>query len=81
MIAGHLGPDDSRYSRELLFLKDSGTVYQAMSIFLHHLQVNDEEVVTNHDEAEQRVIEFIRWKHDAVPPQVPFSDEELGRKS
>ena len=81
LIGGELGPDDSRYSGELLFLKHPSFVYQAMSIYLFYLEVDESGRVLNHDQAEERVREFILWKHELVPPQVAFTDEELGKKS
>ena len=79
LIAGHLGPDDSRYSRDQLFLREPGIVGQAMAIFLYWLEMDEDGQVLNHEEAEQRVRQFIRWKGDSPEwPEQPFSDEELG---
>ena len=79
LIAGHLGPDDSRYSRDQLFLREPGIFGQAMAIFLYWLELDERGRVLNHEEAEQRVRQFIRWKCDARElPEQPFSNEELG---
>ena len=79
LIAGNLGPDDSRYSRDQLFLKHPGVVGQAMAIFLYGLEVAEDGRVLNHDEAEQRVRQFIEWKDNGGDePEPPFGKEELG---
>lgn len=79
LIAGNLGPDDSRYSRDELFLKHPGVVGQAMAIFLYRLEIGEDGRVLNHDEAEERVRQFIEWKaFGGDEPQPPFSKEELG---
>ena len=54
LIAGDLGPDDSRYSRDELFLKHPSVVGEAVAILLYHLDVDH---ILNHDQAEQRVPE------------------------
>ena len=79
LIAGRLGPDDSRYSRDYLFLREPSIVGQAMAIFLYRLEVDEFGQVLNHEEAEQRVQQFIRWKNDSRElPVQPFGNEELG---
>jgi hypothetical protein len=79
LIAGDLGPDDSRYSRDDLFLKHPSVVGQAMAIFLYRLEIDDDGMVLNHDEAEQRVRQFIEWRnYGGDEPIPPFSKEELG---
>jgi len=79
LIAGDLGPDDSRDGRSALFLEDSSIVGQAMAIFLYRLEIDETGRVVNHDEAEQRVRQFIRWKmHRDELPEPPFENEELG---
>ncbi len=79
LIAGNLGPDDSHYSRDQSFLKHPHIVGQAIAIFLYRLEVNDSGRVLNHEEAEERVRAFIRWK--MAPEEMPepqFNYEELG---
>ncbi len=78
LIAGDLGPDDSRYSRDQLFLKHPGVVGQAMAIFLYRLEMDDDGVVLNHDEASERVRQYIAWKNYDDQPETPFGNEELG---
>jgi hypothetical protein len=79
LIAGHLGPDDSRYSRDFMFLKEPHIVGQAMAIFLYRLQLDEAGQVLNHEEAEQCVRQFIEWKNDSRRlPEQPFGNEELG---
>jgi hypothetical protein len=78
LIAGNLGPDDSRYSRDQLFLKHPGIVGQAMAIFLYRLEMDEDGRVLNQEEAEERVRQYIEWKHDGVEPDPPFGHEELG---
>jgi hypothetical protein len=78
LIAGDLGPDDSRYSRDQLFLKHPGVVGQAMATFLYRLEMDDNGMVLNHDEARERVRQFIEWKNYGDEPDVPFGKEELG---
>jgi hypothetical protein len=79
LIAGNLGPDDSRYSRDQLFLKHPGVVGQAMAVFLYRVEVDEDGRVLNHDEAEQRLRQYIEWKnYGADKPEPPFGDEELG---
>jgi hypothetical protein len=78
LIAGDLGPDDSRYSRDQLFLKHPGVVGQAMAIFLYRLETDDDGIVLNHDQARERVRQFIEWKNYGDEPDVPFGKEELG---
>jgi hypothetical protein len=81
LIAGNLGPDDSRYSRDLLFLKHPGVVGQAMAIFLYRLELDEIGQVLNHEEAEERVRQYIEWKNDGVEPDPPFGNDELGIRS
>ena len=79
LIAGDLGPDDSRDGRSAMFLRDPSIVGQAMAIFLYRLEIDETGGVVNHDEAEQRVQQFIRCKmYPDEPPDPPFEDEELG---
>ena len=79
LISGDFGPDDSRDGRSRLFLKDCHVVGQAMAIFLHHLKLDDGGRVVNHDEAEQRVQQYILWQIDPRDvPDPPFEDDELG---
>lgn len=79
LIAGNLGPDDSRYSRDQLFLKHPSVIGQAMAIFLYRLEMDEDGRVLNHDEAEERVRQYIEWKdYGGGQPQPPFSKEELG---
>ena len=79
LIAGDLGPDDSRDGRSLLFLKNPGIVGQAMAIFLYRLEIDETGRVLNYDHAEQRVRQFI--KRELYPdelPEPPFNEEEFG---
>ena len=79
LIAGNLGPDDSRYSRDELFLKHPGVVGQAMAIFLYRLEIGEDGQVLNHDAAEERVRQFIEWQYyGGDEPEPPFGKEELG---
>ena len=79
LIAGDLGPDDSCDGRSRLFLKNPGVVGQAMAIFLYRLEIDEKGRVLNHDDAEQRVRQFIRWKlYPDELPDPPFEEEELG---
>jgi hypothetical protein len=79
LIAGDLGPGDSCDSRSKLFLKDPGVIGQAMAIFLYRLELDDTGRVLNHDDAEQRVRQFIRWNmYPDELPDPPFEEEELG---
>ena len=79
LIAGDLGPNDSRYSRDQLFLKHPGVVGQAMAIFLHRLEIGDDGEVLNHAEAAERVRQFIEWKYfGGDEPEPPFGKDELG---
>jgi hypothetical protein len=79
LIAGDLGPDDSRDGRSQLFLKNLGIVGQAMAIFLYRLEIDKTGRVLNQDAAEQRVRQFIRWQlYPDELPDPPFEDEELG---
>ena len=78
LIAGDLGPDDSRDGRAQLFLKDPSIASQAMSVFLHCLQTDEAGDVANHDEAEERVRQYIEWKAFNERPKTPFTDDELG---
>ena len=48
-----------------------------MAIFLNHLEVENDHIL-NHDEAEQRVRQYIEWKNYGDPPEPPFVNEELG---
>jgi hypothetical protein len=76
LIAGDLGPEDSRDGRSQLFLKNPGVVGQAMAIFLDRLEIDETGRALNYDRAEQRVRQFIRW--ELYPPEPPFNKEELG---
>ncbi len=79
LITGDLGPDDSRDGRAQFFLKHPSIVGQAMAIFLYKLDVDSSGRVLNHDEAEQRVRQFIRWRmYPDELPEPPFEDVELG---
>jgi hypothetical protein len=79
LIAGDLGPDDSRDGRSALFLEDPRIVGQAMAVFLYRLETDESGRVLNHDEAEQRVRQLIRWEmYPDELPTPPFGDEELG---
>jgi hypothetical protein len=79
LIAGDFGPDDSRDGRSQFFLKDPSIVGQAMAVFLYRLELDQAGRVLNHDEAEDRVHQFIRWKsYPEEEPDVPFGDDELG---
>jgi hypothetical protein len=79
LIAGDFGPDDSRDGRSQFFLKDPSVVGQAMAIFLYRLELDPAGRVLNHDEAENRVHHFIRWKsYPEEKPDIPFGDDELG---
>jgi hypothetical protein len=78
LIAGELGRDDSSYSRDRLFLKQAGIASQAMSVFLYWLEIDDAGNVVNHDKAEDRVSQYIRWKNLGDEPNIPFTEEELG---
>jgi hypothetical protein len=79
LIAGELGPDDSRDGRSQLFLKDPSVVGQAMAVFLYRLEIDETGSVLNHEDAEQRVRQFIRWKmYPDELPFPPFEKEELG---
>ena len=79
LIAGDLGPDESRDGRSQLFLREPGVVGQAMAICLHRLELAEDGRVLNHDEAEKRVRRFIQWQTcPAELPDPPFEDEELG---
>ena len=79
LISGDFGPDDSRDGRAALFLNNCHVVGQAMAIFLFHLKLDDTGRALNHDEAERRVIQFIRWQMDpGESPDPPFEDDELG---
>ena len=74
-----MGPDDSRYSRDDLFLKHPWVVGQAMAIFLYRLETDDDGMVLNHDEARERVRQFIESKNfGGDEPDPPFTKEELG---
>jgi hypothetical protein len=79
LIAGDLGPNDSRYSRDQLFLKHPWVVGQATAIFLYRLEIGDDGTVLNYDEARKRVRQFIEWKnYGGDEPEPPFGKEELG---
>ena len=79
LIAGNLGPNDSRYSRDQLFLKHPGVVGQAMAIFLYRLEIGEDGRVLNHEAAEERVRQFIEWQDSGGDkPEPPFGKEELG---
>jgi hypothetical protein len=79
LIAGDLGPDDSRDGRSQLFLKDPGVVGKAMAIFLYRLEIDETGRILNYDDAEQRVRQFIRWElYPDELPDPPFAEEELG---
>ena len=79
LIAGDLGPDDSRDGRSQLFLKHPGVVEQTMAIFLYRLEIDETGRILNYDDAEQRVRQFIQWKlHPDELPDPPFEEEELG---
>ena len=78
LIAGDLGPDDSRYSRDQLFLKHPGVVGQAMAIFLYRLEIGDDGMVLNHDQARERVRQYVEWKNWGGEPEPPFDNGELG---
>ena len=81
LIAGDLGPDDSRFSRDELFLKHPGNASQAMAVFLHRLEIGEAGEVLNHDEAEERARQYVSWKAYHTTPEPPFSNAELGIKS
>lgn len=50
-----------------------------MAIFLHRLELAEDGRVLNHDEAEERVRQYIQWQTcPAELPDPPFGDEELG---
>ena len=55
LIAGDLGPDDSRDGRAQLFLNDPSIVGQAMEIFLYWLELDDKGDFLDSDKAEHRV--------------------------
>jgi hypothetical protein len=79
LIAGDFGPDDSRDGRSEFFLKYPSIVGQAMAVFLYRLELDQVGQVLNHDEAEDRVYQYIQWKRfPEEEPIVPFSDDELG---
>jgi hypothetical protein len=79
LIAGDFGPDDSSYSRSQFFLKNPSIVGQAMAVFLYRLELDQAGRVLNHDEAEDRVYQYIQWKRfPEEEPIVPFGDDELG---
>ena len=61
LIAGDFGPDDSRDGRSEFFLKYPSTVGQAMAVFLYRLELDQAGRVLNHDEAEDRVHQYILW--------------------
>ena len=79
LVAGDLGPDDSRYSRDQLFLKHPWVVGQAMAIFLYRLEIGEGGTVLHDEEARERVRQFIEWQDfGGNEPEPPFSKEELG---
>ena len=80
LIAGDLGPDDSRYSRDDLFLKHRAVVREAMAVFLYRLEIDAEgEVVNDYDQARERVRQYIEWRnYGGHQPEPPFTKEELG---
>jgi hypothetical protein len=78
LIAGDLGPDDSRFSRDELFLKHPGTASQAMAVFLYNIEIDVAGSVEKYEEARERVREYILWKNANGIPAIPFSDDELG---
>lgn len=79
LIAGDLGPDDSRDGRSQLFLKNPSVVGQAMAVFLYRLEIDETGRVLNHEDAEQRVRQFIRWKmYPDELPDPPCEEKELG---
>jgi hypothetical protein len=79
LIAGDFGPDDSSYSRSQFFFKNPSFVGQAMAVFLYRLESDQAGRVLNHDEAEDRVYQYIQWKRfPEEEPIVPFGDDELG---
>lgn len=79
LISGDLGPDDSRSSRDQLFLKHPEIVGEAMAIFLYWLEMDGDGRVLNQDVAEQRVRQYIEWKrYGGDEPEPPFRNEELG---
>ena len=79
LIAGDLGPGDSRCSRDQLFLKHPGVVGQPMAIFLYRLETDEDGRVLNHEAAEERVRQFIEWQDfGGDEPEPPFGKEELG---
>ena len=50
-----------------------------MAIFLYRLEMGDDGQVLNHDEAAERVRQFIEWKYfGGDEPAPPFGKEELG---
>ena len=49
-----------------------------MAIFLYRLETDDDGMVINHDEAAQRVRQYVEWKEWGVKPELPFGNEELG---
>ena len=79
LIAGDLGPDDSRYSRDDLFLKHPSVVGQAVAIFLYQLEIDAEGRTVNDDQARERVRQYVEWKYyGGRQPEPPFTKEELG---
>jgi hypothetical protein len=78
LIAGDLGPDDSRYSRDDLFLKHPSVVGQAVAIFLYQLEIDADGKAVNYDQARERVRQYIEWKNYGDEPELPFTNEELG---
>ena len=48
-----------------------------MAIFLYRLEVENDRIL-NHDQAEQRVRQYIEWKNYGDEPEPPFTKEELG---
>ena len=79
LIAGDLGPDDSRDGRSLLFLKNPGIVGQAMAIFFIVLKLTRRAEFSITTMRKQRVRQFI--KRELYPdelPEPPFNEEEFG---
>ena len=76
LIAGEFGPDDSRYSRDQLFLKQPHIAAQAMAVFLFNLDGDCSN--ESYDIACTRVREYIEWKESGSRPAVTYSNEELG---
>ena len=79
LIAGELGPGQSRDWHAELFLREPGVVGQAMAVFLYRLEVTEDGRVLNHDDAESRARQYIQWQmYPTEMPEPPFKDDELG---